>query len=151
MAKILELGENGVFHRKQEGLLMTRELDNNRFVPYPFRVLGGSADEINSVGDSVEVPKNTPRLDFKKKYVPPTDNSFYNFDGVNDKIALPNPTGSVVVNPFSVAIKFKTGSDISTAQVIYSNVFDSSNRFSLAINNGYFVFSTYDGTFNDKS
>ena len=39
--------------------------------------------EINSVGDSVDVAVNVPRYDFKAPYVVPVDNSYYAFNGAN--------------------------------------------------------------------
>lgn len=47
-------------------------------------------DEINSLGESVEVAADVPRYDFKAPYVPPVDNSNYAFNGtVSNKIDIP--------------------------------------------------------------
>jgi len=100
--------------------------------------------EINSVGASVDVAVNVPRYDFKAPYVVPTDNSYYQF-GVGKYATLPNPTVSAVTNPFSAIIKFKTGSDVTTEQGLYSNVVDGSNRLNLNIVAGKIVLETFDG------
>ena len=47
-------------------------------------------DRIDSLGVSEEVAVNIPRLDYRKEYVVPTDDSFYALDGVDDKITITN-------------------------------------------------------------
>ena len=102
-------------------------------------------EEINKNGVSVLAGANEPRLDFLGKHIEETDESFYSFDGVSDYISLPNPTFSTVENPFSAIFKFKTGSDISTIQILYSNTFNATNILVAGIVNGSFSFSTLDG------
>lgn len=111
-----------------------------------FTVVSSSCDEIDSTGASTPVVANMPRYDYKADYVAPTDNSYYGFNGGSDNISLPNPLVSPLTNPFSGIYRFKTGSDVSTFQVIDSISFDSNNRLSIGILSGYFVFTTYDGT-----
>lgn len=47
-------------------------------------------DEINSLGESVEVAADVPRYDFKAPYVPPVDNSNYSYNGINDNCVIQN-------------------------------------------------------------
>lgn len=110
-----------------------------------------ACDEIDSAGASTEVVANMPRYDFRKEYVIPTDGSYYSFDGTNDYIPLANPTVSPVSNAYSVILKFTTGADVTTEQVIYNNTFDSNNRLAIGVEAGYFCFSTYAGSYNSDN
>lgn len=107
-------------------------------------------DAYNSLGVSVPYAVNVPRFDWRADYVEPTDSSYYSFDGVNDYITLPNPTVSPVTNPFSVIVKFKTGADITTTQVLYSNRFTASNELAIGISSGNLSFSTYNGSYSNE-
>ena len=83
MSITLDLGSDGTFARKAGNLLAHQQLESNsRFIPLPFQVVRNTAcDEIQSTGASVEMAANQPRLDWRKDYVVPTDNSYYSFDG----------------------------------------------------------------------
>lgn len=85
-----------------------------------------ACDRIDKLGASTEVAAHVPRLDYRKEYVVPADNSFYSFDGTLGVCAISHLVGS---GDFSISIKITTD-DLVNNQFL---IFGLTNCFGISI------------------